>query len=156
MKALVRNHHWGQSAFEFAMALPIFVSFVALGVDFGVMGWSYIAVANAVREGARYAATNCGGNCSASVDIPALVVKRSDGVIKNKTDVDVWWCQSGGASRTTPKRGDWVVVQATADYDFRFFPSASIPLKIKMDMLVELDDQQSAIPKSTGTASRPC
>ncbi len=145
----------GQSAIELAMALPLLVMVTMLGVDFGVMGWSYIAITNAVREGARYAAANCDGNCTAAVDIPGRVAARSAGMVTS-TDVDVWWCQASGPSRLTPKRGDWVVVQATADYDMRFVPGAAIPLKIKMDMLIELDDDQSAIPKSTGTSTRPC
>ncbi len=46
-----REH--GQAAIEFALALPFLLGFIFFIVDVGLLGYSYVSVTNAVREGAR-------------------------------------------------------------------------------------------------------
>ena len=54
-----RPSRWsGQSVVEFAIVLPLFMLILLITIDFGRMFFSYVALNNAAREGAAYAATN--------------------------------------------------------------------------------------------------
>ena len=53
----------GQALLEFALVLPIFLSLLFLIVDFGRVVWATNSLANAAREGARYAIVH-GGSAS--------------------------------------------------------------------------------------------
>jgi len=48
-----RAHHPGQSLVEFALILPLFVLFIIGVFELGRAFFSYIAITNAAREGAR-------------------------------------------------------------------------------------------------------
>ena len=61
--ALLRREE-GQAAFEFVLVLPVCIFFLLLMVDMGIMTYQYVSVSNAVREGARFGAVNCGGECT--------------------------------------------------------------------------------------------
>jgi TadE-like protein len=50
----------GQSLVEFALVLPIFLAILVGMVDIGRAVWANNAIANAAREGARYAAVHGG------------------------------------------------------------------------------------------------
>ncbi len=52
----------GQAAIELLLVFPVFIVVVLLAVDFGLWMYQTVSVASAVRDGARYAAVNCGGN----------------------------------------------------------------------------------------------
>lgn len=49
---------WGQSVVEFALLLPLFMLMLVIAIDFGRVFFSYVAINNAAREAAAYAATN--------------------------------------------------------------------------------------------------
>jgi len=51
-----RRRVYGQSLVEFALICPVFVMMVMGVVDFGRVFYTYEALANATREGARYCA----------------------------------------------------------------------------------------------------
>ncbi len=51
----------GQAAIELLLVFPVFIVIVLLAVDFGLWMYQSVSVASAVRDGARYAAVNCGG-----------------------------------------------------------------------------------------------
>jgi hypothetical protein len=111
----------GQAAFEFLLILPLFIPFVLLLVDLGVVMYSYVSVANATREGARFAAVNCAGSCSLAL-VRGRTAERSSGFVAYPSPtppaaphtIDVVW---GGVSR-----GSSVLVRATRTHDLLFFP----------------------------------
>lgn len=88
---MARNH-WrkseaGQAMVEFALVLPLLVVFLCAIIDFGWIFYHQIAINNACREGARYAAihyvqedqTTLLANTSqyvndSAADIPSLVI----------------------------------------------------------------------------------
>ncbi len=47
----------GQDIIEFALALPLLLLLICGIMDFGIVIFSYNSIANAAREGARYAVT---------------------------------------------------------------------------------------------------
>lgn len=51
-----RHRTRGQSLAEFALALPVFLLILLVAIDFGRAFFSYIAINNAARVGANYAA----------------------------------------------------------------------------------------------------
>jgi Flp pilus assembly protein TadG len=117
----------GQATFEFLLILPFFFVFFLLMVDLGLLTYSYVSVANATREGARYAAVNCGdGSCTES-EVQDRVVERSGGT----GAVTVTW--------EGDQRGDGVTVSVDWPYNFLFFP-ASIDVVSCADMRLEFND----------------
>ena len=138
----------GQAAFEFVLILPFFVLFLLLLIDFGIMMYEYVSVSNAVREGARYGAVNCGdGGCSAP-EVAQRVVERSGGVLPNAARVTVEWINNDGQG-TNHDRGDSVAVKVCHPYHFLFFPAAKINVVSSADMRLEQTD------KGTGTGVDP-
>ena len=105
----------GQAAFEFLLMLPYFFMTFLLLVDFGVMMYGYVSVANSAREGARYGAVNCGSVACTAALIQGRAVDRSGGFLSDTADVTVSW-PSGGS------RGDPVVVEISHEHGFLFFP----------------------------------
>jgi hypothetical protein len=132
----------GQATFEFVLILPFFILFLLLLVDLGIMMYEYVSVSNAVREGARYGAVNCGdGTCSAP-EIAQRVVDRSGGILSNMGEVTVGWPDGSD-------RGDSVVVKVTHPYHFLFFP-ASIDVVSCADMRLEQTDKGTGLPSGSG------
>jgi hypothetical protein len=146
----------GQAAFEFVLILPFFVFFILLLIDFGIMMYEYVSVANAVREGARYGAVNCGGavgGCSVQL-IQDRVLERSGGILSgsDRGDVTVGWINNDGQG-TNHDRGDSVVVKVDHDYDFLFFPNnflgmghITIPVVSCNNMRLEQTDKGTNLP----------
>jgi len=149
----------GQAAFEFVLILPFFVFFLLLLIDFGIMMYEYVSVSNAVREGARYGAVNCGdGACTVDgVDgVKQRVVDRSGGILSNTGEVTVGWIDNDLDGRNYG-RGDSVVVKVDHDYDFLFFPNnflgigdIKIPVVSCADMRLEQTDKTDPLPSGSG------
>jgi len=147
----------GQAAFEFVLILPFFVFFLLLLIDFGIMMYEYVSVSNAVREGARYGAVNCGdGACTVDTALDGSdgvrdrVLDRSGGILgeDNRDEVTVVWPDGS-------TRGDSVVVKVDHDYDFLFFPNdilgigeIKIPVVSCADMRLEQTDKAQSLPSS--------
>ena len=142
----------GQATFEFVLILPIFILFLLLLVDFGIMMYEYVSVSNAVREGARYGAVNCGdGACTVdaapdgSEGVRDRVLDRSGGILGegNRDEVTVVWPDGSD-------RGDSIVVSVDHDYTFLFFPWATIPVVSCADMRLEQSDDTETLPSGSG------
>ena len=74
----------GQAAFEFLLILPLFVLFILLLIDFGIVMYGYVSVSNAAREGARFASVNCGdGHLHAGDDSETRSTSASSGFLDN-------------------------------------------------------------------------
>jgi hypothetical protein len=136
----------GQATFEFVLILPFFILFLLLLVDFGIMMYEYVSVSNAVREGARYGAVNCGDGACTAAEVCARVVDRSGGILSDSEcdtpAVTVGWPDGSD-------RGDSVVVKVTHPYHFLFFP-ASIDVVSCADMRLEQTDKTSGLPSGSG------
>ena len=133
----------GQAAWEFLLVLPIFVLWLLLIVDFGIMMYEYVSVSNGVREGARHGAVNCGdGDCTAQ-EVLARAAERSGGILDPANcdgEVFVEWVNNPGTiSSEGTDKGDSVVVRVEHDYNFLFFP-VSIPVVSRADMRLERAD----------------
>lgn len=124
----------GQAAFEFLLILPLFILFILLLVDFGIVMYGYVSVANASREGARYAAVNCGdGSCSAA-EVVTWTRNHAAGFLPTAsppTTVTVRWAAAA--------RGSNVSVQTTRPHQMLFFPR-TIPIVSCTNMRLEQAD----------------
>ena len=131
----------GQAALEFLLMLPFFVLFLLILVDLGVMMYAQISTANAVREGARYAAVNCGdGDCeTGGQTVEERAAERSSGFL-DEADFTVEW--------TGVLRGESVVVHADRQHDYLFFPF-SIQLQSCSQMRIE-QRERGAVPVTEG------
>lgn len=152
-RAVRRGHERedGQAAFEFLLTIPFLFVFFLLLVDMGLMMYTHVSVSNAVREGARYGAVNCGtGTCSAA-EIQQRTVDRSGGMIDNLGDITVAWIDNPGTGAGNATRGDSVVVSVETPYNFLFFP-ASIQVRSCADMRLEQADQATSLPGGSACA----
>jgi Flp pilus assembly protein TadG len=140
MRVLGRDQK-GVAAFEFLLVLPFFVGFFLLAVDFGMLMYQYVSVANAVREGARYAAVNCGDGSCTDVDVKNRTIARSSGILTplNTAQVTVRWLDNDVPVNINHDRGDSVVVSVNHPYNFMFFP-ATFPVVSCADMSLEQTD----------------
>ncbi len=57
-RSSARDSARGQALVEFALVAPVMLVIMLLAVDFGRLFFTYVAVNNAAREGAFYAATH--------------------------------------------------------------------------------------------------
>jgi hypothetical protein len=123
---------------------------VMLMVDFGLAMYEYVAVVNAVREGARYAVANCPpepptvgpATCTATAvrdRVVARATTSSKRIITNANEVAVWWCHHGSTT-AYPTRGDSVRVAVIHPYEFRFIRIHTFQLGSRIDMNVEKSD----------------
>ncbi|GBD23179.1 hypothetical protein HRbin29_00837 [bacterium HR29] len=94
----------GQAVLEMALAVPFLLAFLFLIADMALLGYSYISVTNAVREGAR-----CGAVGGTDAAIAARVEKTSGGLANfaGVTSID-----------RGPAIGDDISVTASYDYDW--------------------------------------
>ena len=145
-RSLFRSQE-GQSALEFVLVLPVFVAAFLMVVDLGMLMYQYVSVSNAVREGARFGAVNCGDGSCDTTDFTETVfdrtIARSSGVLDplaSPAEVTVGWFNNNGDS-SFQNRGDSVVVKVSKDYDFMFLPGPySIPVVSCADMSLEQMD----------------
>ena len=139
------------------LVLPVFVAAFLLVVDLGMMMYQFVSVSNAVREGARFGAINCGdGGCDddGSETVLQRTITRSGGILDpaNPTEVTVGWLDNTVPSECTGAcnnrgRGDSVVVKVSHDYNFMFLPgSFSIPVVSCADMSLEQSDTAATLP----------
>ncbi len=154
MKRLCTRDTWrrlrrenAQAAFEFLLVLPLFILFLLLLIDFGVMMYEFVSVSNAAREAARYGAVNCGtGSCTTTL-VEQRALDHSGGILSNLSDVTVGWVDRNG-DLVNDGRGDSVVVQINHQYTFLFFP-ASINVTSCTDMRLEQKDGTASLPSGS-------
>ena len=143
---LRRRRASGQAAIEFVLVIPTFVIFLLLIVEFGMLTYEYVSVANAVREGARYGAVNCGtGTCSETV-VRDRTIQRSGNILTsaNAAEVTVGWTDLNGGGIG---KGDSVRVRVDHMFNFMFLPAGpGIPVVSCADMRLERNDRGSSLP----------
>lgn len=103
----LRTPEGGQSLVEFALVLPIFMVLV-LGLFDGARAvWNYNTLAEATREGTRYAIVNSSAD---SADIEDVVLDHASGLKQSGLTVTV---TPGAAPRDVGS-----TVEVRAEYDF--------------------------------------
>ncbi len=98
------NRERGQAIIEFALAMPFLIMFIMFMVDIALLGFSYLSVTNAVREGAR-----CGA-VGGSDDAITQRVQDTSGSLANFTGVTA---VTRGAAV-----GEDISVEASFSYDW--------------------------------------
>jgi hypothetical protein len=144
-----RDREGGQAALEFMLILPIFVMFLLVMVDLGIMTYHYVSVSNSVREAARFGAVNCGGGGCTPELVAQRAVDRSGGILPDTSSVSVHWEDVTGDG-VTPGRGDAVVVKVNYRYDFLFFPLINVNVHSCSNMRLEQQDRGTGLPIDTG------
>ena len=146
----------GQSALEFLLVLPIFVVAFLLVVDLGMLMYQFVSISNAVREGARYGAINCGDGSCTDNEVKSRVIARSGGVLvespEHQQQIKVDWLDKNDPPNFSAyDRGDSVVVSVNHPYEFMFFPG-SIAVVSCADMSLEQSDQGNGSSSVTTTS----
>ncbi len=149
-----RRDEGGQAAFEFVLVLPIFLLFVLLVVDFAILGYEYVSLSNAKREGARFGAVNCGDGSCTEDEVVTRALDRSGGLLDpadaaDRSKVTVVWVDNDVPADTNSGRGDSVAVAIDHRYEFLFFPF-SFPVSSCSDMRLEQRDETSPLPSGVG------
>ena len=143
----LRRREKGQAALEFLLVLPIFIGFFFLVVDLGMLMYEYVSISNAVREGTRFGAINCGDGECTDDEVKERTIDRSGGILERPGDmpeVTVDWVDNDGDG-IHYARGDSVVVRVTHPYDFIFFPG-SLNVYSCADMSLEQTDRTTTLP----------
>lgn len=96
----------GQAAVELALVLPLMVLILLIIVDFGRVFTTYVAVANAAREGARYCALHPGDTAGTQ----SRVRGESDGRVILDTAGTVCATESDGDSVTVTARATFTPI----------------------------------------------
>ena len=137
----------GQVALEFVLVLPLFFMFFLVLVDFGLLMYQQVSVSNAVREGTRFGAVNCGVDPCLAQLVRDRTIARSGGVLDPATDqgeVEVGWYDNDADGRNYGQ-GDSVIVRVTHPYNFAFVPGGfSMNVASCADMRLEQSDQQTS------------
>jgi Flp pilus assembly protein TadG len=132
MNRKLRPKGVGQSLVEFALLLPLFVLIVMFIFDIGRAVYYYSVLYNAVREGARSAATRTQADGVANeATLRNLVVDRAYGLDLDTGDVDFAW--------------DAGIVTVNAEYDYQpvtpivgsFLPAGRLLIAAEATMRIE-------------------
>jgi hypothetical protein len=137
----------GQATLEFVLLLPLFIGFLFLTIDFGLVMYHWVSAANAAREGARYGAVGCGapggapGNCTEAA-IKDWASIRSGGVLPPDS-ISVRWKDHGAPlNGVIDDKGDSVIVRVNHSYQFTFAP-LTFPVVSCADMRLERVDSHA-------------
>lgn len=123
LKALWKNEERGQALVEFALVGIIFFILVFRTMDVGRAVWNYNTLAQATREGARFAVVHgarcdSAAGCSAAdlAAVETIVLNNSSGLNSSQVTVDVEWvCRTGLVSDCNEV---WDHVTVTSEYDY--------------------------------------
>lgn len=115
-----REREGGQSLVEFAAVLPLLLIVVFGIIDFAMGMRSYVALANATREGARYAAIGAvfgtQADCGVTdATVVGRVCKTAEGLNKARLSVET---NPAAVYPAGMAPGNSVVVKATYEYRF--------------------------------------
>ncbi len=96
-----------QAAIEFALVVPIFLFILVVMVDLGRAIFTYASLANAVREGTRYAIVHPVTGGTYTTDVQNEVIAKAGGLALTAANITV----------TAPSSPSWYVqVVATFQY----------------------------------------
>jgi len=138
-----RRRVYGQSLVEFALICPVFVMMVMGVVDLGRVFYTYEALANASREGARYCALHA-HDLYASNQSSATSSRVLDEVNGTVANVSVFGSAVGQpACDTAISSGSLVTVSAQATFTpitpiiANLFPGGTITITASASMMMQ-------------------
>jgi Flp pilus assembly protein TadG len=160
VRRVLASEDRAQAGMELLIVLPVFIVLLGLVVDFGVIMYQYVSLSNATREGARYAAVNCGtGTCASptatgtTTSVCYKVVNAASGLLDTShSDVKLQWVNRASPANVYDK-GDSVVVQVSHDYGLIFAPGIHWTIKSSADMRLEQTDGNTSLPSSASMCS---
>ena len=126
----------GATLVEFALVAIVFFTIVFGIMEFGRMIFDYNIVAQASREGARYASVRgaTSGHAATADAVKTYVVNKSVGLLTT-SNVTVTWPDGGATPNASGKN-----VQVTTTYNFNpivtLVPSATWPLSSTTKMVI--------------------
>lgn len=123
--ALIRDER-GVTLVEFALVVPVLILVLVTCLDFARALNAYVTVANASREGARYATTYSGPDASAIPAIKAAVASRAAPLDPAALTVTISYLDSNGAYLDwPPPRGNPAPSPVVIHVDVRYPWSAA-------------------------------
>ena len=132
--------------------LPLFITLFLLVVDLGMLMYQYVSISNAVREGTRYGAVNCGDGICTDDKVKTRVIQRSGGILADtpgeRNQITVDWMDNPPFDTLNYGQGDSVVVRVNHPYNFIFFPGSKNVYSCA-DMRLEQTDQTDTLPNTT-------
>ena len=111
-----RDRRRGSAMVEFGLTFTLVLTFIVATIEGGLMLWSWVTLAHATREGARYALVHGAANPEADSVIQTYVKNRAAGLEKNDINVSMSWSD---ASKTP---GTQVEVDSTYTFHFAVTP----------------------------------
>ena len=148
----LRRGEKGQAALEFILVLPLFILLFLMVVDLGVLMYQYVSLSNAVREGARFGAVNCGDGECTDKEVKSRLIARSGGILiespEHQQEIRVDWMDNPPFDTLNYGQGDSVVVRIDHPYSFIFFPGSK-NVYACADMRLEQTDLSDTLPDTT-------
>jgi Flp pilus assembly protein TadG len=127
MKRAIGIKSSGQTLMEFVITLPLFLLLVLAVIDFGRLALTYASLANATREGARYAVVHLNDNNG----VENVVRTRAVGLNSAGINVVTNWNVNVNSPETA-------VVTVTATYGYNWImPFSNTPLAFTSKMFME-------------------
>lgn len=123
MSTTKRQRRRGAAIVEFALGFMFFLVLVIGLMEVGRAVWAYTTVAQATRQGARYAITHGSANPATADQIKAVVAANAIGLDAKRLTVDTTWSPAN-------QRGAIVQVQVHYKLDL-----VAAPLIVKQNTL---------------------
>ena len=111
-----RDLRRGTAMVEFGLTFTLVLTFIILTIEGGLMIWSWVTLAHATREGARYAMVHGKRNLTADSHIETYVKDRALGLQRSDINVSMSW------SDAAKERGSMVEVDSTYTFHFAVTP----------------------------------
>lgn len=141
IRASARRRERGQALAEFALVLPVFLAMLFGAIDIGRVIWAADALANAAREGARFASVRGDSDITPDATKADIRTETLKYAVAAGTNLVVTVCYStvrfanstlacsGDADEAgaTTARGSLVTVRVTADVPLLTGPLVGLP-----------------------------
>ncbi len=111
-----RDRRRGAGMVEFALTFTLLLTFIIATIEGGLMIWSWVTLAHATREGARFALVHGQGNPTSDTVIETYVKDRALGLQRSDINVSMVW------SDAAKERGSQVEVDSTYTFHFAVTP----------------------------------
>ncbi len=112
-----RNRRRGAGMVEFALTFTLLLTFIIATIEGGLMIWSWVTLAHATREGARFALVHGERNPRSDTVIETYVKDRALGLQRSDINVSMVWSDPANKAR-----GSQVEVDSTYTFHFAVTP----------------------------------
>jgi Flp pilus assembly protein TadG len=124
LRAGSTKHERGQSLVEMALALPILLLLLVGATDVGRAFYTYVAITNAAREGARYGASNPSSTFQIQARVQNEVKNSQISIPSGNITVSCSkytagsYTQGSSVNCSSASSGDYVTVRVTYNFNF--------------------------------------